>query len=224
MCLFPNFLKIKVNILKAYVGAEGLRLLLMTSAIFPVSGFLVSLLLLGNDRQKPDMSLFTVFSQPYILFTRHFPLSSGLQHSTRGTPGIYSLHNSTSCQIPLDSGSAVSPGTQGHFSHCPLSLCVLSVSHCSGADPSLAAVPSNNHLYLHPTCSAASSCGCRLCLREQKVSQGRGWVSGKALGLREGFFGALCLQRAPCCSQPLWPPLPPGQRMHSPSCLRHVKV
>lgn len=67
MCLFPNFLKIKVNILKAYVGAEGLRLLLMTSAIFPVSGFLVSLLLLGNDRQKPDMSLFTAFSQPYLI-------------------------------------------------------------------------------------------------------------------------------------------------------------
>lgn len=45
--LVPSFFKIKVNLLKVCVRAEGLRLLLMASAIFPVSGFSVSL---GNGR------------------------------------------------------------------------------------------------------------------------------------------------------------------------------
>lgn len=50
MYLFLHFFLMKVNLLKVCVRAEELRVLLMTSAIFPVSGSLVSLLFLGNGR------------------------------------------------------------------------------------------------------------------------------------------------------------------------------
>lgn len=134
-----------------------------------------------------------LFSQPYTLFARHFPCSSGLQHTTRGTPDCAF----TACMIP--------PPARSHCIHPALALrdtfpSVLSplpaVSvplpvSLPAADPCLLlqrVMPCKNHLHLfslklllqaftfHPTCSVAACCGCRFWLGEQKVSQGRVWV------------------------------------------------
>lgn len=51
-----------------------------------------------------------------------------------------------------------------------------------------------------------------------------GPVSVGRRSLREGsgfLGGSGAALQAPCCSQPLWLP---GQQMHSPTCLRHIKV
>lgn len=119
MYLFLHFFLMKVNLLNVCVRLEELRVLLMTSAIFPVSGSLVSLLFLGNGRKKAmDTSLFSALLPAIHLICQTFPLFLWLAaHHTWDTRlCIYSLHDFTPCQIPLHSPS---PGTQGRLPICP---------------------------------------------------------------------------------------------------------
>lgn len=65
-----------------------------------------------------DMSLFSALLPAIHLICQTFPLFLWLAaHHTWDTRlCIYSLHDSTPCQIPLHSPS---PGTQGHLPICP---------------------------------------------------------------------------------------------------------
>lgn len=189
--------------------------------------------------KKPWTHLFLVlFSQPYTLFARHFPCSSGLQHTTRGTPDCAF----TACMIP--------PSVRSHCIHPALALrdafpSVLSplpaVSvplpmSLPAADPCLllqCVMPCKNHLHLfslklllqaftfHPTCSVAACCWL------QVLAQCTEGLSGKGLGFL-GLWSCLCrrcVRREPRAARsPFGCRLPPGPRTRSRSCLRHVKV